>query len=73
MATDTATLEAQLEEARGALHKLAIGGQLVKIKYEDGETEYSRASMPELRRYIRSLERQLGQTSSAPGSRKVIF
>jgi gpW len=73
MATDTAVLEAQLAEAEAALHKLMMGTKVVKIGYDGADTEFSRTSVPELRRYIATLKRQLGDTSVRPGSRRVIF
>jgi len=73
MAIDTATLELNLSQAQAALHKVMIGGKAVRVQYDGGETEFTRANAPELRRYIRSLERQLGQASGVAGSKKVVF
>lgn len=70
--TDIATLEARLTESETALHKLMTGAGVAKVSYEGEATEYTRASVPELRRYIASLKRQLGQDVGA-GSRGVVL
>lgn len=70
---DTATLEAQLAEAEAALHKVTTGSGIVRVEYDGGMTEFSRTNVPELRRYIQSLKRQLPDYSGRVGSQKVIF
>lgn len=59
--TDTATLEANLAEARRALHKLLTGAQTVKATYLDvGSVDYQPTDESRLRAYIRELEAALG-------------
>lgn len=69
---DTATLQTWLTEAETALHKLETGAASVKIDYDGNTVEYTRTSTGGLRRYIRDLKRQLGQ-SSGRQSRPVLF
>jgi gpW len=72
MAIDQDKLQSRLEQAEDALHRLMTGDLEVKVEYDGGSTEYNRANIPELRRYIRSLKSQLGQPVNN-GSRKVMF
>ena len=72
MSTGSALLEAQLQEARTALHQLMTGAQVVEVEYEGHRTKYRSANEGQLRRHIRSLERQLGVLHPA-GSRRVLF
>ncbi|MCQ1766136.1 gpW family protein [Neorhizobium galegae] len=69
-----ALLEAQLSEARAALHRLEIGGAEVSLAYNGENITYSAANAASLRQYVRTLEAQLGlRTSSRARSRGVIF
>ncbi|WP_265518958.1 gpW family head-tail joining protein [Nitratireductor luteus] len=69
-----AALEAQLGEARAALHRLELGAMTASVSYEGEQVTYSAASRASLRQYIRDLEAQLGlRTSSRARSRGVIF
>ena len=59
--TDRATLEANLVQARAALHKLLTGAQTVKATYLDvGSVDYQPTDEGKLRAYIRELEAALG-------------
>ena len=49
-----------LEEARSALHKIAIGKGVASIKKDGRQVEYSAVNIGELRTYIASLEAQAG-------------
>ena len=49
-----------LEEARAALHKIAIGKGVASIKKDGRQVEYSAVNIGELRTYIASLEAQAG-------------
>ncbi|PWE32770.1 hypothetical protein DDZ14_08470 [Maritimibacter sp. 55A14] len=70
---DTATLTLRLTEAEDALHALMMGEQAVKVSTGDGKSiEYTRSSEANLRRYIASLQRQLG-TDTKTRSRTVYF
>ncbi|SDE90429.1 gpW family head-tail joining protein [Limimaricola pyoseonensis] len=69
---DDAILQARLDEAEGALHQLMTGSQVVAVGYDGDRQEYSRANEAGLRRYIRSLKRQLGQAVGTR-SRRVIY
>lgn len=60
--TDTATLQAWLEEAEAAYHKLSIGAMRVRVRYGDREVEYTPGSRNELAAYILDLKAQLGLT-----------
>jgi gpW len=73
MAIDTATLETQLAEAEAMLHKVLMGEKVIRVGYDGADTEFNRASAPEIRRHIASLKRKLGDTSVAPMSQRVIF
>lgn len=70
---DTETLEARLSAAEEALHRVLVGESVTVVGYDGHRTEYSPAREGDLRRYIRSLERQLGRASGAVGSRRVVF
>jgi hypothetical protein len=54
-----------LEEARSALHKIAIGKGVASIKKDGRQVEYSAVNIGELRTYIASLEAQAG-TNAVP-------
>lgn len=71
MATDE-VLQARLEEAESALHKLNMGQSVVSISYEGHETQYNRTNVAQLERYVRKLKRELGQPVGSL-SRKVYF
>ncbi|WP_146592214.1 gpW family head-tail joining protein [Puniceibacterium confluentis] len=73
MAIDTATLETQLSEAEAALHRVMTGDSVTVVGYEGHRTEFTPVDESRLRRYIQSLKRQLGQSGSGSGSRRVIF
>lgn len=69
---DTATLQARLDEAEDALHRLMIGASVVEVSYEDHQTKFTRADEAKLRRYIQQLKRDLG-LPVASASRRVAF
>lgn len=52
--------QAQLEEARAALHRLRIGKQAVKVQRDGKLVEYSPADANALEFYVKQLEQQLG-------------
>ncbi|MEL6220214.1 MAG: gpW family head-tail joining protein [Pseudomonadota bacterium] len=68
---DTATLTARLTEAETALHQLLTGTKEVSIRTEVASVTYTEARIADLRAYIGTLKRQLGQrqTGSAIGVR----
>ena len=70
---DDATLQAQLEEARAALHALMTGRAEVTVEYDGHRVQFARANAGELRRHIRDLERRLDPRRARPASRRVIF
>ncbi|WP_170334997.1 gpW family head-tail joining protein [Ruegeria arenilitoris] len=70
MPTET---ETRIAEAEAALHKLLLGTKVVKVEYDGATTEFQRANITELRRYIRSLKRSLPDAASGAASRKVTF
>ncbi|QFS83992.1 gpW family head-tail joining protein [Roseivivax sp. THAF197b] len=70
--TDTAILEQNLADAETALHKVMIGQSVTVVSYDGHRTEFTPAMESQLRRYINSLKRQLGQGAGA-GSRTVVF
>lgn len=59
--TDIATLEAQITEAKTALHSLMIGGRTVAIEYDGRRVQYSQGSAAALQTHIRNLEQQLAR------------
>lgn len=69
---DTATLQTRLTEAEDALHRVLTGQSVTVVGYDGHRTEYSAASAGDLRRYIATLRRQLGQGETS-GSRRVVF
>lgn len=71
--TDTATLQARLDAAEEALHKLQTGALEVEVDYDGHSAKYQAVNQGELRRYIRSLEKKLGVASSKAGSARVTF
>jgi hypothetical protein len=62
---DAATLQARLDEAEAALHRLVTGSQVEELRLSAGEASragrYTPADVNELRAYIGDLRRQLGQ------------
>lgn len=69
-----ALVQARLDEARAALHKLEIGEATVSLAYNGESVTYSMADAGRLRQYIRSLEAQLGLRSLGRArSRGVVF
>ena len=60
--TDTATLQARLAEAETARHKLMIGQIAATVSTDGDSVTYTRASLPNLERYIHELRLQLQQT-----------
>lgn len=71
--TDTEGLEARLAEADTALHQLMLGKKVVSVDYDGAATTFSKANEGQLRRYIRSLKRELGLPLTNSGSRRVSF
>jgi hypothetical protein len=57
--TDTATLQARLDEAEAALHDLLTGRQIVQIGAESDRVQYTPAMVPQLRAYISELRGKL--------------
>lgn len=72
MAT-TEELQARLDEAQAALHKVMIGKQTVRIVYDGVEYAYSPANVGDLRAYILELQVQLGQKTGRCRASKVWF
>lgn len=69
-----AAIEAQLTDARAALHRLEIGHMEASVSYSGEQVTYSAADRASLRKYIRDLEAQLGLRSSGRArGRGVIF
>lgn len=67
-------IEAQLAEARAALHRVEIGGAEVSLAYNGESISYSAANVANLRQYIRTLEKQLGYRAyTRARSRGVVF
>lgn len=71
MATEE-VLQARLEEAEAALHKLNMGQSVVSVSYEGHETQFNRTNVAQLERYVRKLKKGLGISVGAL-SRKVYF
>lgn len=65
--SDTATLQAQLLDARAAYHRLLTGSKAEQVTYAAGQVsrsmKYTATNIDALRAYIADLERQLGMTS----------
>lgn len=67
-------VQARLDEAREALHRLETGQAEASIAYNGESLTYSQADRGSLRKYIRDLEVQLGLRSMARArSRGVVF
>ncbi len=58
--TMQAALEARLDQARDALHRLELGDREASVSYDGEQVSYSAADRGSLRAYIRTLEAQLG-------------
>jgi hypothetical protein len=52
-------LAANLIEAEAALHTLSLGGGIVRVRYDEKETEFSRGNLADLRAYISRLKDQI--------------
>lgn len=55
----------RLEEARQALHDLMTGEAVVSVTHNDTTTQWTQATVVQLRRYIRDLEIECGATDSS--------
>lgn len=55
--------QAELDEARAALHKLLIGKKVAKVSVNGRTMEYSEANRADLERYIANLEVSLGTST----------
>lgn len=62
---DIATLTARKAEAEEALHKLMTGQAAVTVGYDGRSVSYTPARQAELRAYIKELDVQLGNITSA--------
>jgi len=58
--TDRKEVEAKLQSARAALHKVIIGEKATAMSYDGKSMTYTPADETKLRRYIRELEIELG-------------
>ena len=72
MAT-TDELQAQLDDAQTALHKLMIGQGRVRVEYEGKMVIYTPANIGDLRAYILELQVQLGQKPGRARASRVWF
>ncbi|MCU7845313.1 MAG: gpW family protein [Candidatus Thiodiazotropha sp. (ex Monitilora ramsayi)] len=54
----------KLTEARQALHDLMIGEAVVSVSHNGTETSYTQATVNQLRKYIRELEAECGETDA---------
>ncbi|SEQ48911.1 gpW protein [Amphritea atlantica] len=54
--------QSQLDEARAAKHALLTGRKAVKVQKDGRSVEYTAVNLPDLEKYIQSLETQLGVT-----------
>ncbi|MCU7839762.1 MAG: gpW family protein [Candidatus Thiodiazotropha sp. (ex Troendleina suluensis)] len=60
-----ADCQTMLNEARDALHNLMKGEQVVSVTHHDGESvTFTQGTVNQLRRYIRDLELECGQTDA---------
>lgn len=66
-------LQARLTEAEGALHNLLMGMSEIEISYEGRTVKYTPTSIPNLRSYIASLQKQLGKSTGRSGAISVSF
>lgn len=61
-----ATAQERLDEARAALHQLAIGKSVVSVQDSNGESvSFGRTNINALRAYIRDLDAEVGGTPAA--------
>ncbi|QQM31986.1 phage tail protein [Martelella lutilitoris] len=58
-------LQAQLSEAKQALHKLEIGQSAVTLSYDGESITYTAANRTSLQAYIRRLQAELGVPTQA--------
>lgn len=71
---ERAAVQAQLDEARSALHRLELGQSEVSLAYNGESVTYNAANAASLRLYVRQLEFRLGLRSTPRArSRGVIF
>lgn len=59
-----ATCEVKLEEAKTALHALSTGELVASVSVNGRTTQYTQASINDLRKYVRELEAECGTTDS---------
>lgn len=55
----------KLAEARDAMHALLMGESIVSVSAAGTTTQYTAASIDALRRYVRELEAECGETDSS--------
>ncbi len=63
--------QAQLDEARAALHDLIIGKKAVKLKKDGREIEFTPATKMSLEQYIRQLQTELGVSHRRPAGVRI--
>lgn len=72
--TDLATLRTRLLEAELALHKLAIGSMRETVQQGAANTNsmvtYTRATVPDLERYIERLKAEIGIADGSGSGRR---
>lgn len=52
--------QAELDEARRALHNLLLGKKAIKLQQNGRSVEYQQADVEKLKSYVADLESQLG-------------
>lgn len=65
---DPVVLQARLDEATAALHKLMTGTAEVRVNIGDKQVEYNRMEADKLKDYIASLTTELAGAVSVTGS-----
>lgn len=78
MALDLAALQVRLAEAEQALHEVTVNGGVTRLRHGEKWTEFSPATIGNLRAYINDLRGQLRAlgdltVQSRPRGRRIAF
>lgn len=69
---ECAQYRTRYEEADRALHELMIGEASVRVRFNGKESEYTRASVGDLRRYVEYLHSKVRQCDGCRSSGRIL-
>tara|TARA_Y100000815_G_scaffold169233_2_gene153600 strand:+ start:18073 stop:18291 length:219 start_codon:yes stop_codon:yes gene_type:complete len=69
---DVATLEARLASLEEAEFQIVAGKKAVTVAYDGESVTYAATDLAQVRALMRSIRRQLGQSSRRPSARGIV-